>query len=223
MNVGRLLPLPRPSVANQRRLTRGMQLILLGIVLYGVVAGAPKAITNGGIGLFVTFLPALLQRNYDIPLDPWLGVWITSAVFFHTLGSAGLYQQFAWWDHLTHSLSASLVAGAGYTTIRAVDLHNDAIRIPTRFAFVFILVVVLAFGVLWELFEFGLDLLADETGITMPLAQHGLDDTVLDTMYNTLGALIVATFGQAHLSGTAENVRNGLFGNSDGGDTRTDE
>lgn len=203
--------LPRPSAANQRRLTRGMQFVLVGIVAYGVVAGAPKAITNGGLGLFVTLLPALLERNYDIPLDPWLGVWITAAVFFHTMGSAGFYARVWWWDHLTHSLSASLIAGAGYTTLRAVDLHNEAIRIPTRFAFVFILVVVLAFGVVWELFEFGLDLLADETGITMPLAQHGLDDTVLDMTYNTLGALVVATFGQAHLSGVAERVREALF------------
>jgi hypothetical protein len=209
--IGTSVSLPRPSVVNQRRLTRGMQLVLVGIVAYGVVAGAPKAITNGGLGLFVTLLPALLERNYDIPLDPWLGVWITAAVFFHTIGSAGFYARVWWWDHLTHSLSASLIAGAGYTTLRAVDLHSEAIRIPTRFAFVFILVVVLAFGVVWELFEFGLDLVADETGITMPLAQHGLDDTVLDMTYNTLGALVVAIFGQAHLSGVAERVREALF------------
>ena len=193
-----------------------MQLILVGIVVYGVVAGAPKAITNGTIALLVTFIPAVLERNYKIPLDPWLGVWITAAVFFHTLGSARFYEQIWWWDHLTHSLSASLVAGVGYTAIRAVDLHSDEIRIPPRFAFVFILIVVIAFGVIWELFEFGLDIIADETGIAMPLAQHGLDDTVLDSMYNTLGALVVATFGQAHLSGVAENVRQSLF--ADGGE-----
>ena len=171
-----------------------MQFLLAAIVVYGAAFGQPKAITNGGLGLFVTFVPALLERNYDIPLDPWLGVWITTAVFLHTLGSAWFYAQIPWWDHLTHALSASLVAGAGYTTLRAVDLHSDAIRIPSRFAFVFILVVVLAFGVVWELFEFG------------------LDDTVADLMYNSVGALIVATFGQAHLTGVAERVREALYG-----------
>ena len=45
----------------------------------------------------------------------------------------------------------------------------------------------------------------------MPLAQYGIDDTVLDLMYNSVGALIVAVFGQAHLSGVAERVRDGLF------------
>ncbi len=202
----------RPSLRTQRRLTRGMQVVLAAIVVYGAVFGQPKAITNGGLGLFVTFVPAILERNYNIPLDPWLGVWITSAVLLHTVGSAGFYARVPWWDHLTHALSASLIAGAGYTTLRAVDLHSDEIHIPSRFAFVFIFVVVLAFGVVWELFEFGLDILADETGIEMPLAQFGLDDTVADLTYNSVGALLVALFGQAHLTGVAERVREGLFG-----------
>ncbi|MDB2239482.1 MULTISPECIES: hypothetical protein [Halorubrum] len=200
------------SLRTQRRITRVMQVLLVAIVGYGVVFGQPKAITNGGIGLFVTFIPALLERNYNIPPNPWLGVWITSAVFLHTLGSAWFYALIPWWDHLTHALSASLVAGAGYTTLRAIDLHSDQVEIPARFAFVFIFVVVLAFGVVWELFEFALDIVSAKTGISMPLAQHGLDDTVLDQMYNSVGALIVATFGQAHLTGVAARIQKGLYG-----------
>ncbi len=198
--------LPRPSVTTQRRLTRVMQLLLVAIVAYGVVFAEPKAITNASVALAITFAPALLERNYDLPLDPWLGLWITLAVFLHTMGSAGLYAQIGWWDHLTHAMSASLVAAIGYTFARSVDLHSDDITIPTRFAFVFILITVMAFGVIWELFEFGLDIAADATGIQMPLAQHGIDDTVRDMMFNTLGAVVVATFGQVHLSGVAEDV-----------------
>ena len=74
--------LPRPSIRTQRRLTRGMQLVLAGIVAYGVGFGAPKAITNGSMGLFITFVPALMERKYDFPLDPWLGLWITQAGLF---------------------------------------------------------------------------------------------------------------------------------------------
>jgi len=198
--------LPRPSVRTQIRLTRGMQLVLVGIITYGIIFGEPKAITNGAMGLLITLVPALLERNYDFPLDPWLGLWITLAIFLHTMGSAGLYAQIEWWDHLTHAMSASLVAAIGYTFARAVDLHSDQITIPNRFAFAFILITVMAFGVIWELFEFGLDIAADATGLTMPLAQHGLDDTVRDMMFNTLGAIVVAVFGQAHLLGVAEAV-----------------
>ncbi len=194
-----------------------MQLVLVGIIVYGIVYAEPKAITNGSISLLITFVPALLERNYRVPLDPWLGLWITLAVFLHTMGSAGLYGQIGWWDHLTHAMSASLVAGVGYTFARGVDLHSDRIHLPKRFFFVYVLVVVLSFGVLWELFEFGLDIAADATGITMPLAQHGLDDTVLDLMFNSLGALLVAAFGQAHLTGVAERVLEERFGGDLGG------
>lgn len=199
--------LPRPSLRNQKRLTRGMQLILAGIVAFGVLTGEPKAIINGSVGLVITFLPALLERNYNLPLDPWLGLWITVAIFLHTVGSAGLYGQIPWWDNLTHAMSASLVAATGYTTARAMDLHTNEIFLPKRFAFVYILVIVLAFGVIWELFEYGLDVLSLATDITMPLAQHGLDDTVRDLMFNSLGAIVVAAFGQAHLLEIANLVR----------------
>jgi hypothetical protein len=188
-----------------------MQVLLVGIVTYGFLFSQPKAISNGIIALVITFVPALMERNYDIPLDPWLGLWITLAVFLHTMGSAVLYAQVGWWDHLTHAMSASLVAGVGYTFARAVDLHSDEVHLPKQFFFIYVLVVVLAFGVIWELFEFGLDAAADATGITMPLAQHGLDDTVRDLMFNSVGALLVATFAQAHLSGVAEVVRERLL------------
>ena len=203
--------LPRPSVETQRRLTRGMQVALFGLVAYGVAAGEPKAIINGGVTLLITFVPAILERNYDLPLDPWLGLWITTAVFLHTLGSAGLYGQVFFWDNVTHAMSASLIAAAGYTAARAVDLHSDEIHVPQPFVFVHIFVIVLSFGVVWELFEFGLDIVATTTGLEMPLAQHGLDDTVRDMMFNSVGALLVAVFGQAHLTGVAELVQQRLL------------
>ena len=208
--------LPRPSMPNQRRMTLGMRAALIALVGYGVVAGEPKAITNGTISLLITSVPALLERNYRIPLDPWLGLWITLAVFLHTAGSAGLYAVVGWWDHLTHAMSASLVAGVGYTFARAVDIHSDRIYLPRQFFFVYTLVVVLAFAVVWELFEFGLDVAADATGVSMPLAQHGLDDTVLDLVFNSVGALAVAAFGQAHLVGATERALAALGAGPDG-------
>lgn len=201
----------RPSMRNQQRLTLGMQIFLVALVTYGFLEGQPKSIVNGGVGLLVTFLPAILKRNYELPLDPWLALWITTAVFLHTLGSAGLYSYISWWDHLTHALSASLVAGVGYTVARAIDLHSDDIHIPRRFMFVYILTIVLAFGVIWELFEYALDVIANATGLTMPLAQHGLDDTVKDLQYNTVGAILVAIFGQVHLTDVAEIVRDRVW------------
>jgi len=69
-----------------------------------------------------------------------------------------------------------------------------------------ILAGIVSYGVVWELFEFGLDIVADTTGLSMPLAQHGLDDTVREMVVNTFGAIVVATFGQAHLLDVAESI-----------------
>lgn len=195
----------------RRRLARVLQGALLALLGYGIVTGQPKTITNAAVALGITALPAVLEHNFDIPLDPWLALWITTAVLLHTLGSSGLYASVPWWDHLTHATSASLVAGVGYTVVRAIDLHSDAVHVPRRFAFAYILVVVLAFGVLWELFEFVLDNVAAATGLTMPVAQEGLDDTVRDLLFNSVGALLVASFGHAYLTGLAERVRKPLL------------
>ncbi len=201
----------RVMAGRERQFAVAMQLVLVAIVVYGLVERQPKAITNGTLALVISFLPALFERDGRVTLDPWLSLWITAAVFFHTLGSAGLYAQIDWWDHLTHAFSATLVAGIGYTTVRTIQLHSDGVHLPDRFAFVYILLFVIAFGVVWELFEYGLDVVADLTGLTMPLSQLGLEDTVVDLMFNTLGALVVATFGQVHLNDVAEQLRGVLF------------
>lgn len=189
------------------RTARFMQFSLLALFVSGIYLTSPKVIINSGIGLAITFAPALLEKKYNLAINPFLSLWIASAVFFHALGSFGFYGAVWWWDHLTHALSASVVAAIGYTVVRSVDLHAEDIDLPNRFMFIFILLTVIAFGVVWELFEYGLDLIAELTGISMPLAQHGLDDTMKDMMFNTLGALVVAIFGQAYLSEFAEEVR----------------
>lgn len=190
----------------KNRITRSMQTLLVVMLIFGLYYRIPKVIVNSGISLAISFIPALLERDYKVSLNPGLALWITSAIFLHSLGSLGFYGAISWWDHLTHSLSASLVAAIGYTVVRSVDIHSDEVHLPDKFMFVFILMTVLAFGVVWELFEFGLDIIANATQIPMPLAQHGLTDTMKDMTFNTIGALIVAILGQAHLTDLAHKV-----------------
>jgi hypothetical protein len=191
----------------QRQLTRAMQVSLLVMIGLGLERGSLGIVVNATIGLGVTQLPAVLERDYHIPMDPALTLWITAAVFLHALGTAGLpgsetnfYRSIPWWDHLTHTLSSSIVAAAGYATARAVELHSDAVSLPGRFMFVFILLFVLAFGVFWEVIEFGVAGLAALLGTQSVLTQYGLEDTMLDLLFDTLGGVVVAVWGTAHLT-----------------------
>lgn len=194
------------------RATRGMQLMLLIISVITLYLGDTKAFVNSFMAFVITFVPSLMRKRYDVTLDIGLSLWITSAVFFHALGSVNLtgqnlYSMISWWDHFTHALSASVVAAAGYIALRSVDEYSDEIYVPDKLVFVFILIFVLAFGVIWELIEFGLTLFSEFTGGETILTQHGLGDTMKDLLFNTGGAVIVALFGEAYLNNSIEAIR----------------
>lgn len=206
----------------QQQATRGMVLVIVVILVLGVLTGSTGVIVNTGVGLLVIQLPAFLERDYGITLDAGLTLWITSAVFLHAVGVIGLpwsdvnfYASVWWWDHVTHALSSSLVAAVGYTTVRALDRHSEGISIPPRFMFVFILLFVLAFGVAWEVLEFTITLVAEATGNATVLTQFGLDDTMLDLVFDTVGAVVVAIWGTAHLTDAIGYVEGWLDGRTE--------
>ncbi|WP_254763879.1 hypothetical protein [Natrinema marinum] len=82
------------------------------------------------------------------------------------------------------------VAGVGYASFRAFELHSEEIDVPSAFHGVFIVVFVLAAGVLWEVLEYAL-------GDLVPV--YGVDDIVTDFVFNGLGGLIVAIWGTGHV------------------------
>jgi hypothetical protein len=196
----------RPTPKTQRRLSRAMQVVLVGLVFIGLDRGNVGIVVNGVIALVVTYLPAVLERDYHIPMNAGLTLWLTSAVFLHALGTVGLpgsefsfYQTVWWWDHLTHTLSSSVVAAAGYTTVRAIDEHSEEVYLPWQFTFVFVLLFVVAFGVLWEVIEFAVGGVGALFGGGSILTQYGLEDTLLDLVFDIVGGVVVALWGTAYL------------------------
>ncbi len=195
------------SDRTQRLATRAMEFALVGIIAIGLERGSVGIVVNASVAFAVTYLPAVLERDYNIPMDPTLVLWITTAVFLHAFGTVGLpgsplspYRSVWWWDHLTHAFSASIVAAVGYTTVRALDNHTTSLRFPSEFLFVFILLFTIAFGVFWEVIEFAIGRFAAMTGSGSVLTQYGLDDTMKDLVFDTLGGVVVALWGAAYLS-----------------------
>ena len=195
------------SDRTQTRTTWLLQVGLVGMLFIGLDRGNLGIVVNAAVGLAVAQLPPLLERDYDIPMDPALTLWITAAVFLHALGTVGLpgsqfsfYQSVWWYDHLTHALSASVVAAAGYATVRALDRHDEGLYLPARFTFVFVLLLTIAFGVFWEVIEFAVAEIAALAGSSSVLTQYGLEDTMLDLVFDVIGAVIVATWGTAYLT-----------------------
>jgi hypothetical protein len=106
----------------------------------GLWSGSTTILVNAFVEAVVTQIPPILKRDYDIPMDPALTLWITGAVFLH------------------------------------------------------------AFGVVWEVIEFGPGELARLQGNEALLTQHGLEGTMLDLVFDTVGAVIIAIWGTVHLN-----------------------
>lgn len=194
----------------QKQLSRLMQFLLPAIAVFGFYIGSPSVMINATIGFLVTLLPGILRRDYNIPMDPALVLWITSAVFLHAVGTLGPYYYFWWWDHLTHALSASVVAAVGYATMRSLDRHYEELYLPPRFMFIFILVFVLAFGVIWEVIEFSATELTELIGSERIITQHSLEDTMKDLLFNLGGGVIIATWGEIYLNKVIEQLHGRL-------------
>lgn len=195
------------SEQRQNQLTHVMEIGLVVLFFLGMERGSVGVMVNCAVGLLVIQLPPLLERDYGVPMDPALTLWITSAAFLHALGTVGIpgtgatfYRSVWWWDHMTHALSSSLVAGAGYATVRAIAEHSEDIYLPDRFMFVFILMFVMAFGVFWEVVEFAIAEIALATGAPRVLTQYSLGDTMKDLLFNLMGGVVVAVWGTAHLT-----------------------
>ncbi|WP_049903497.1 hypothetical protein [Halococcus agarilyticus] len=211
MNIRRRLGI---SPTRQAQLVRVMQLILAAIVALAVLSGEVGIVTNAGIALLVTFLPALLERRYTLTMDAGIVLWITTAMFLHAIGTVPLpffdfssaYSSLWWYDHVTHALSSSLVAGVAYATTRALEEHTEYISMPPAFTFVYLLLFIVAFGVVWELLEFLIAESAAAFGTAQVLTQYGLEDTMLDLFYDIVGGVLVAIFATAHLTDISDQL-----------------
>ncbi|RZV08877.1 hypothetical protein BDK88_2955 [Natrinema hispanicum] len=203
MTLGDLLDV---SDTWERRLVWLLQLALVGLIGYGTVTGRASVSVTAGLALGVTLLPAVLRREYGYAMDAGLVLWITAAVFLHSLGSIGIYRQYQWYDEVTHTVSSIVVAGFGYASFRALELHSDDVAVPSAFRSLFIVVFVLAAGVLWEVFEYAL-------GDLVPV--YGVDDIATDFVFNAIGGLIVAIWGAGHVGGLVGFLRDRLRSTAD--------
>ncbi|WP_233560590.1 hypothetical protein [Halobellus sp. Atlit-38R] len=199
---------PRSEAARQA--ASGMRMSVAIILGYGIATRNLSVIINAVVALAVTYLPALLERDWDVRLSPELTFVVTLAVSLHTLGMVGLYEEVWWYDHLTHTLSAMLVAAVGYAATRAIDLHSEEVSFPPRFLSLFLLLFTLALGVFWEVLEFAARQAAATLGIEAVLVQYGLEDTILDLVFDTVGAILVALFGTERLTELTEQLRERL-------------
>jgi uncharacterized membrane protein YjdF len=145
---------------------------------------------GAGVGLLLTFLPMILERNYHITL-PWiLEVLIVFALFLHIGGGVlSMYYTIPLYDKFAHFVSSFLVAFISFAAIYILDEYWDGLHMDRRAMAFVVIVTTMAFGVVWEFIEWGSDLVFGTH------EQWGLVDTMTDLLVDTVGGILMALFG----------------------------
>ena len=145
------------------------------------------------ITLFLTFLPALIERNtkvfLPIEFEFIIIIFIYAGLFLGELRK--WYVLFWWWDIMLHTISSIVLGLIGFLIIHILDSEKRIdLKMSPRFVAMFAFVFAVAIGAIWEIFEFMMD---NMLGLNMQ--RSGLMDTMGDLIIDTTGALFISTIG----------------------------
>ena len=166
-----------------------LQLAVLGTLGEAVRRRNVAAIVNALFALAVALLPATASVVApSVVVDPTVPLWIALAGFLHSLGMLGLYESVWWWDHLTHTVSAALVAALLYAALVVAFTPSTGVLAVATLVFTF------AVGVFWELIELVAREVGDRFDVEPVLVHYGWRDTAYDLVFDVVGALLIVGF-----------------------------
>ncbi|GEM_PF-603107 len=183
-----------------------MKLSLAGIVPYLIIKGlglleagrypeAKESFVVAGaavIALFISLAPSLISRSAQITL-PWLVDFvITLVLYLHVAlgGAMGLYyvELPLPYDKVLHLFSTVMISVLAFMFVFTL-YYTRRIRLSLTFMAIFIIMVAMGLGGIWEILEWSLDKVAGTS------AQTGLDDTMIDMILDLCGGTIAAIGG----------------------------
>lgn len=164
------------------------------------------ATVNAGGGLVLSVLPWVVGLGVDGRLDPLFPLWVAVAGLLHAAGMLGLYESVAWWDHLTHAVSAALVAALALAGLVVGSEAGTAPALSPVGRGAAVLGLTLAAGVLWELLEVAARRVGEALGVEPLLVYYGRSDTLIDLLFDLAGALVVVAVDLRVLVPVAERA-----------------
>jgi hypothetical protein len=168
-----------------RRIERVSRYAIVAVFGTGLRQRNWGAVANAVLALVATSLPDRLERRYDVEFRPWQRLYVVVAMLLHAVGMLGPYDDEGWWDHVTHTFSATLLGGVVHATARRRG-RDPRPRV---------LAAVGVGGLVWELLEYAVHAVSDRLGVESVLVPYSARDTALDLVFDLVGALLVLAFG----------------------------
>jgi len=155
------------------------------------------------VTLVLTFLPDYIEsKNIHLPylLEIIIVVFIFAGIFVSVRFE--LYNYVFWWDDMLHTLSGVIIGFIGFIIIYKIN-GKYSMNVSPLLVAVFAFTFAMTMGVIWEIFEFAMDVFF---GTTMqswdlpdtmammgrPFQGSGLRDTMTDLIVNSVGAFVTS-------------------------------
>jgi hypothetical protein len=187
-------------------LTYFIQALILLTSVYSFHIGYYAGTFFGLVALGLSLIPTLVRRKVHIVV-PWeITFLIALALFLHIGGYSYHWylDLYPWYDKFTHLISSMTIALLGFLAVLIIMRVSNGLEFERWHIFFFIVIFTLAFGAIWEIWEFTLDTLAGSY-LTKPL-QHSNTDTMIDLITDLCGGMIIAILGTFYLKKkSAEN------------------
>lgn len=147
------------------------------------------------VACFFAFLlaigPLFIKRSYHISL-PWITeLLIAFALSLHVWGGVLHFYSIPYYDKIAHFMVSSIVAFFALVIIYLLDVYWEGLSMDLFMIGFFIVIFTIAIGTLWEVGEF----FSDQIFVGAPKAQLGLNDTMMDLVYDGLAGVIVGIVG----------------------------
>lgn len=153
------------------------------------------AFSNAIVTLIVIQLPWILNQFFNLTFSKLITVTYYVFIMLTLLiGEAvGVYRVVTAYDSFIHAIGGFVLALTGYYVYQLLSKETNK-----PLLIIFILGFQALFGTIWEIFEYGLDVWIgsntqsyfNDITQTLFIGQAALRDTMLDFIFNTLGAII---------------------------------
>jgi hypothetical protein len=179
-----------------------------------IIAAGEAAYLHNWLALFVslivlalTFLPALITKNFNIHLPVELEFVMVAFIYASLfLGEVrGFYTRFWWWDVVLHASSGIVIGFVGFLILYVLYGSNKVSAQPAWIA-VFSFSFAMAIGALWEIFEFTVD-----STLGTNMQKTGLVDTMRDLIVDAAGALLASVVGYVYLKKGSSGIVNRIL------------
>ncbi|MDD1706350.1 MAG: hypothetical protein LUQ12_04855 [Methanoregulaceae archaeon] len=160
------------------------ELLFLGFAYQAVVIEDTTRFYVVIASMLLILVPLLAEKKFAIRLPSGTKTMIAFALFIHVAGGINRwYWMFMpYYDKVAHIVSAIALGLVIFSFFLLLDYWEIRMRPSRIYAGMFLLVLV--FGVSWEVGEYYIDVLVKSS------YNNGITDSILDLISNTIGSLL---------------------------------